>query len=116
MKSVLIILSKSNVTSLQVHESLSATLVLATFGCAVKVLFKDAALSLLNENLKFDAQNYVFKIASNLVESFEFYDLSPIYVEQKNQMHPLVKGSTQEIEFVDLNAEFIQQFDHVIYW
>ena len=46
MKSVLVILTQANLNSLQVHESLSATMVLATFGAEVKVLLQGAALSL----------------------------------------------------------------------
>ena len=53
MKSVLVILTQANLNSLQVHESLSATMVLATFGCEVKVLLQDAALSLLNNAQSF---------------------------------------------------------------
>lgn len=83
MKSVLVILTQSNLTSLQINESLSATMVLATFGISVKVLFKDAALSLLDNNLEFDQFKQAFKIAANMVESFEFYDLTPILVEKK---------------------------------
>ena len=41
MKSVLVILTQANLANLQVHESLSATMVLATFGCEVKVLLQD---------------------------------------------------------------------------
>ena len=53
MKSVLVILTQANLNSLQVHESLSATMVLATFGAEVKVLLQGAALSLyvLNSSL-----------------------------------------------------------------
>ncbi|MER8074994.1 hypothetical protein [Acinetobacter pittii] len=116
MKSVLVILSQANLTSLQINESLSATMVLATFGSPVKVLLKDAALSLLQNDLSFDQFRQAFKVASNMVESFEFYDLSPILIESKNQQHPLVQKIEQEIEFVQLNAEFIHSFDHVLYW
>lgn len=116
MKTVLVILNQANLNSLQVHESISATMVLATYGCQVKVLFKDAALSLLQSDLNFDQFKHAFKVASNLVDSFEFYDLSPILVESKNLKHPFVLNTSQEIDFVELNAEFIQSFDHVIYW
>ena len=51
MKTVLVVLRQANLNSLQVHESLSATMVLATFGCEVKVLLQDAALSLLQSEL-----------------------------------------------------------------
>ena len=116
MKSVLVILTQSNLTSLQINESLSATMVLATFGVSVKVLFKDAALSLLDNNLEFNQFKQAFKIAANMVESFEFYDLTPILVEKKKQQLESILKSEQEIEFIEISSEFIKSFDHVLYW
>ena len=116
MKSVLVILSQANLSSLQVHESLSATMVLATFGCEVKVLLQDAALSLLQSELQFDSLKHAFKVASNMVDSFEFYDLSPILVEHQHAQNPFVVASQQEIEFIGFNTEFLSQFEHVLYW
>ncbi len=107
MKSVLVILTQANLTSLQVHESLSATMVLATFGAEVKVLLQSAALSLLHSDLQFDQVHHAFKL---------FYDLTPILIEKKNQHSSFVAQSEQEIEFIELNSEFIQSFDHVMYW
>nr|WP_218646831.1 hypothetical protein [Acinetobacter sp. SwsAc6] len=101
---------------MQVHESLSATMVLATFGCEVKVLLQDAALSLLASDIEFNQIKHAFKVASNMVESFEFYDLTPVLVETKNQSQRWVQTTEQELEFVELNATLIQQFDHVLYW
>lgn len=91
-------------------------MVLATFGISVKVLFKDAALSLLDNNLEFDQFKQAFKIAANMVESFEFYDLTPILVEKKNQQLESILKSEQEIEFIEISSEFIKSFDHVLYW
>lgn len=116
MKKVLVILTQANLSSLQVHESLSATMVLATFGCEVKVLLQDAALSLLVSDIEFNQIKHAFKVASNMVESFEFYDLTPVLVETKNQSQRWVQTTEQELEFVELNATLIQQFDHVLYW
>ncbi|OTG65031.1 hypothetical protein [Acinetobacter silvestris] len=116
MKTVLIILTQSNLTSLQVHESLSATMVLATFGSEVKVLLQEAGLSLLKSELTFDHLKQAFKVASNMVDSFEFYDLTPILIEHKNKNSHFVTESQQELEFIELNAAFIQSFDHVLYW
>ena len=116
MKNVLIILTQANLATLQAHESLSATMVLATFGCDVKVVLQDAALSLLQSDLQFDQLKHVFKVASNMVDSFEFYDLSPIFVENQNKGSDFVVRSTQEIEFIELNSAYIQQFNHVLYW
>lgn len=116
MKSVLVILTQANLSSLQVNESLSATMVLATFGSHVKVLLQDAALSLLENNLVFDEQVDAFKPASNMLDSFEFYDLTPLLVESLNKENYFVKNSDQEIEFIEFNSDFIQSFDHVLYW
>ena len=116
MKTVLVILTQANLTSLQVHESLSATMVLATFGSEVKVLLKDAGLSLLKSELTFDAFKQAFKVASNMVDSFEFYDLTPILIENKHKDSSFVRKSEQELEFVELNSALIQSFDHVLYW
>lgn len=115
MRTVLVILTQSNLNSLLVSESLSSTMVLATFGCEVKVLLQDAGLSLLKTSLSFDSLIHAFKPASNLVESFEFYDLTPILVQNQDKSSSYVTQSTQEIEFVEFNAEFIQSFDCVIY-
>jgi len=116
VKTVLVVLTQANLTSLQIHESLSATMVLATFGCEVKVLLKDAALSLLQADQQFDQLKHAFKLASNMVDSFEFYDLTPILIEQKNTQHPFVQKSEQELEFIEFNTEFVQRFDHILYW
>jgi len=116
VNTVLVVITQANLNTLQVHESLSATMVLATFGCKVKVLLKDAGLSLLKSEMAFSQLNHVFKLASNLVDSFEFYDLTPVLVENMNKSSNFVTQSQQELEFVELNAEFIQSFDHVLYW
>ena len=116
MKTVLVILTQANLGALQINESLSATMVLATFGSPVKVLLQDAALSLLNSNVVFDQLQHVFKPASNMVESFEFYDLTPILIEEKNKDRHEVQNSDQDIELVNLLPEFVRSFDHVLYW
>ena len=116
MKSVLVILTQANLNSLQIHESLSATMVLATFGSEVKVLLQDAALSLLKADLEFNNVKQAFKLASNMVDSFEFYDLSPILIEHKNQNSPFVLNTEHEIAWITLDQQFIQTFDHVLYW
>lgn len=116
MKSVLVILNHANLSSLQVHESLAATMVLATFGCEVKVLLQDAALSLLKSDLSFDGLKHAFKVASNMVDSFEFYDLSPILISREQATNPFVVHAQQELQVIDFNAEFLAQFQHVLYW
>lgn len=116
MKTVLVIINQANSNNLQVHESLSATMVLATFGCEVKVLLQGAGLSLLKSDMTFDGLKHAFKLASNLIDSFEFYDLTPVLIENKNKNSIFVTQSQQELEFVDFDATLIQSFDHVLYW
>ena len=91
-------------------------MVLATFGTQIKVLLQDSALSLLNADVIFDGLKQAFKPTSNMLDSFEFYDLTPILVESRFQNHPFVRHSQQEIEFIEFNAEFIQSFSDVLYW
>ena len=116
MKTVLVILTQANLGALQINESLSATMVLATFGSPVKVLLQDAALSLLNSNIVFDQLKHAFKPASNMVESFEFYDIEHLYILSKDRQHPLLKDCKYELQGVTLDQEFIAQFDHIIHW
>lgn len=116
MKNILVILTQANLTSLQVHESLSATMVLATFGTQVSVVLQDAALSLLHSELSFDQFKHRFKIASNMVDSFEFYDITPIYIDQKYQSSNFTQRAEQDIEYIEFNAAFMQKFDHILYW
>lgn len=116
MCTVLVILNQSNLSSLQVSESITATMVMATFGCEVKVLLQNAALSLLKSELAFGELKHAFKVASNLVESFEFYDLTPVLIHNQDKNSAFVTQSSQELQFVDFNHEFIQSFDHVLYW
>lgn len=51
-----------------------------------------------------------------MVESFEFYDLTPILIEEKNKDRHEVQNSDQDIELVNLLPEFVRSFDHVLYW
>lgn len=113
---ILIIISQANLTHLKSNETLSAVMVLATFGLDIDILLKDAGLSLLNDKIQFNSAIHPFKVASNLVESFEFYDLLPILIEQKNQFHPFVKFSQIETKIIELNSALIQQYQQVLYW
>lgn len=116
MKKILVILTKSNLTQLQTVESLSATMVLATFGCNISVVLQDEAINLLHQDLKFDTSKHAFKLASNLVDGFEFYDIDDVYIPTRQADHPFVQHTTHQIQTTLLDADFLQQFDHVLYW
>ena len=51
-----------------------------------------------------------------MVDSFEFYDLTPVLVENQHKDAYFVTQAQQDIEFIELNNEFIQSFDFVLYW
>ena len=116
MKNILVILNHANVTQLQTVEAVSATMVLATFGSNVKVLLQNQALTLLQNDMLFDSQKSAFKLASNLVDGFEFYDIETLYILTKDMNHPYVLATSHQLDAVQLNPEFLQQFDHILYW
>lgn len=116
MKTILIILTQANITQLQTNESLSVAMVLATFGSNITIVFKDAALSILQDELHFNKQEHAFKFGSNMRESFEFYDIDPIYVQEKDKHDPFVQQTSQNVEYIELTSEFLKKFNHVLYW
>lgn len=116
VKNILVIFNQANLTNLQTVESISASMVLATFGCNVSVLLKESALSLLKADLTFNAKEHAFKIGSQLVDGFEFYDIETIYIQSKDKQHPYVLNTDHELHQITLNSTFLQQFDHVLYW
>lgn len=117
VKNVLIILTQSDQSQLNVNESIAALMLFASFNIPISILFKDAALSLLltphyiDESLK-----HFLKPASKMVDSFEFYDIENLYILDQDTKHPLVQASHHHVQPVQLDATFIHQFDHVITW
>lgn len=114
MKKVLFILSHSECSHLNVNESVQALLLLASYGLEIHVLFRQAGLSLLS-HADFDVADLPFlKSTAKMVQSFEFYDIEHLYVSRDEHMHPWVQQSNLELNFVDVNRDFFQQFDHVL--
>ncbi|KAA8734827.1 hypothetical protein F4V57_03440 [Acinetobacter qingfengensis] len=117
MKTVLIILTQNDQSQLNVNESIAALMLFASFNINIHILFKDAALSLLNPANVIDEKLKQFiKPTAKMVESFEFYDIENFYVLNIDKTHPLVKNTHIQLQFIDLSADFIQQFDHIITW
>ena len=117
MKTVLIILSKNDQSQLGVNESIAALMLFASFNIKIHILFKDAALSLLSTPSLIDEKLKQFiKPANKMVQSFEFYDIDQMYILHSAAQHALVKASSFNLQAITLSAEFLLQFDHVIYW
>lgn len=117
MKSVLIILTQKDQHNLQVNESIAALMLLASFNLSISVLFKDAALSLLAADHVVDDQLKQFlKPAYKMVESFEFYDIEKLCVLEQDRQYPLLADCVYQLHYIELNSQFIQQFDHVLTW
>lgn len=130
MKTVLVILTQSNWLHQNCNESIALAMLLATFGYNVKVLLKDEALSLLtrsdsNRTLDqssatlaitgFNADFHPFKPANLLVDSFDFYDLTPILIDEQHKNNHWVCQSAHELEFIQFDAKFLAQFEHILY-
>lgn len=117
MKSILVIFSQGSAAGQTLLEGLSATMVLATFGLNVKVCLVNEAISLLQApSCASPAAPQPFKSAYAMVESFEFYDLLPVWIAQ-SQYTPLQQlHSTIDYELVDLNPALLSQFEQVLYW
>lgn len=93
-------------------------MVLATFGLTIKVCLINEAISLLQAPLPATTSNepLAFKSAHAMVESFEFYDLLPVWVCQKQQRQLQHLATSIDYELVDLNPVLLAQFDQVLYW
>jgi sulfur relay (sulfurtransferase) DsrF/TusC family protein len=117
VKNILIILTQNDQSQLNVNESISALLLFASFNLSISVLFRDAALSLLQMPAQPTTPlQHFLKSGSKMVQSFEFYDIENLYILTKDQAHPLVKSSTHNLMTTQLDRAFIQQFDHIITW
>ncbi|RZA02772.1 MAG: hypothetical protein EOO68_09510 [Moraxellaceae bacterium] len=118
MKSVLVIISQGSLAGQSVLEALSATMVLATYGLAVKVCLINDAVSLLNPPRRpvNTTQSTAFKSAYHMIESFEFYDLLPLWIELTPHQAEPVLSNTIDYQSVKLDAALLAQFDQVLYW
>lgn len=117
MKKILIILSQSDQSQLNVNESISALMLFASFNIQISVLFRDAALSLLHTAPSSNLQlQHFLKSTIKMVQSFEFYDIEQLYILNKDAQHPLVKNSQYTLINTEIDAHFIAQFDHIITW
>ena len=117
LKTVLIVLSQTDQSHINVNESVSALMLFASFDIKIHILFKDGGLSLLDQSNAADSSLKEFlKPVSKMVESFEFYDIENLYVLKQDQAHPLVQCSTYDINPIELTHDFINQFDHIIHW
>lgn len=120
MKSLLIIISQSPLAGQNLLESLSAAMVMATYGVQIKILLTGDAIALLRTpNIgNITIQFRPFKSAFALVESFEFYDLVPIWIDAKDleQNKELIEKTTIEHEVIHINAQTLASFDGVLRW
>lgn len=120
MKSLLIIISQSPLAGQNLLESLSAAMVIATYGIQIKILLTGDAIALLRTPIQTQTNSSIkpFKSAFALVESFEFYDLVPIWIDAKtfDVNKELIEKTTIEHEVIDLDAPTLASFDGVLRW
>ena len=114
---ILAIISHSPLSGQHLYEALAALMVLATYGQAVQLMFVGDAVQSLQQlpnptpqpSEKFTP---AFKSVQAMIESFEFYDLLPVWIaDQPLPMQPLV-----ECVVISLNQLNLQQFKAVLTW
>lgn len=117
MKRILIIISQGPLAGQNLLETISATLVMATFGLTLKVCFRHEALYLMNAPSSIQQLPNYFKSAYAMVESFEFYDLFPILVETNSSSDlKLLETSTLAHQIIKIDQALLNQFDQILYW
>jgi len=121
MKSLLVMLSPSPLAGQKLLESLTAVMVLATYGVRVQIVLVDDAIGLLRTptaSITPDAQPRPFKSAFALVESFEFYDLLPLWVDRAQQLEyqSVLNATETPYLLVDMTPELLASFDGVLRW
>jgi sulfur relay (sulfurtransferase) DsrF/TusC family protein len=125
MKSLLIMINQSPLAGQHLLESLSAAMVMATYGIEIKICLTGNAIALLrtpnhehSDDVQIKNQVRPFKSAFALIESFEFYDLLPIWVDRKDSdaNRNLLEKTTIVHEIIDLNAAVFASFDGVLRW
>jgi|GEM_PF-99911 len=128
MKSLLVIFRQGPLAGQQILESLAAVMVLATYGLKVQVAVSDDALGLIPLNSDdmtsmppISSEPRAFKSAQALIESFEFYDLLPIWIDQQALVqHPrlasLTSAQPDHYQAVTLSAACLNDFDGILQW
>ena len=112
---VLAIISRSPLSGHHLYEALSALMVLATYGQAVQLLFVDDAVQSLQQLSDVQDNNqaiHPFKSVQAMIESFEFYDLLPVWVAGQ----PLPAQPLVECVAVTLDQINTHQFKAVLTW
>lgn len=111
---VLAMISQSPLSGQDLYEALSALMVLATYGQAVQILFVGDAISCLQQTVPASQSDLApaFKSVQAMIESFEFYDLLPVWVaDQPIPTQPLV-----DCVAVLLHQVNTQQFKAILTW
>lgn len=115
-QTVLAIIGASPLSGHHLYEALSAIMVLATYGQAVQLVFVgDAIQSLQHRAGSADLQDNhpaPFKSVQAMIESFEFYDLVPVWVAGQT----LPASTVVECVAVTLDQVRTDQFKAVLTW
>lgn len=114
MKKILIILCRGSLNGIKQLESITALLVMSTYGLQVTVCFSGQAITLLSQVTHTHTPTLAqpFKSITAMIDSFEFYDVLPVWVDADScPDQPRVDCTAMR-----LTAETLQQFDAVLRW
>lgn len=117
-QTVLAIINASPLSGHHLYEALSAIMVLATYGQAVQLVFVGDAIQSLHNRPDTTADTTAddtispFKSVHAMIESFEFYDLLPVWVAGQT----LPASTVVECVAVALDQVRTDQFKAVLTW
>ncbi len=108
---VLVILTQGALAGQMLNEAVAALLVWATYGITVQVAFGHDAIALLSPPREHSKINH-FKSVRSFIDSFEFYDLPPVWVlDAPVPVDTIVEAQSKCMENINL-----QDFKAVIRW
>ncbi|MEC7121125.1 MAG: DsrE family protein [Pseudomonadota bacterium] len=110
---VLVFLTQSALSGQTLYEAIAAIMVMATYGQVVQVAFCQDAIDSLNAQATDQAHGQQpFKSVQAMIESFEFYDLLPVWVcAERLPNRPIVDCICMPMHQINT-----QQFKAVLTW
>lgn len=108
---ILAMISMGPLAGLRLNEAIAAIMVLATYGHTIQIVLCGDAVQLL-EAPQTPAIDNVFKSVSGMIESFEFYDLLPVWITDA----PPPQQALIDYRVVTLQDINVPQFTHILRW
>ncbi|MEY4516824.1 MAG: hypothetical protein RL180_1170 [Pseudomonadota bacterium] len=108
---ILAMISQGPLAGLRLNEAISALMVLATYGIPVQIVFCGDAVQLLDTPQR-PQHLALFKSVHAMIESFEFYDLLPVWICDA----PAPRQALVDYRVINLQDIDLQKFSTTLRW